>query len=43
MTLVTSVCCFTRHGAFQEHNPMADKALMYIQDTKGQCLLWLSD
>jgi len=22
---------------------MADKALMYIKDTKGQCLLWLSD
>jgi hypothetical protein len=43
MTLVTSVCRFTRHGAFQEHNPMADKALMYIQDTKEQCLLWLSD
>jgi hypothetical protein len=43
MALVTSVCHFTRHGVFQEHNPMADKALMYIKDTKGQCLLWLSD
>jgi len=36
-------CHFTRHGVFQEHKPMADKALMYTQDTKGQCLLWWSD
>jgi len=43
MTLVTSVCRFTRHGVFQEHNPVADKSLMYIQDIKEQCLLWLSD
>jgi hypothetical protein len=43
MTLVTSVCHFTRHGVFQEHNPMANKALMCIQVTKAQCLLWLSD
>jgi len=33
MTLVPSVCCFTRHGVLQEHNPLADKALMYIHDT----------
>ena len=30
---VTSVCCFTRLGLIQEHNPLAHKALMYIQDT----------
>jgi len=33
VTLVTSVCCFTRHALIQEHNPLAHKALMYIQDT----------
>ena len=42
MTLVTSNHCFTRHGVLQEHNLMADKAVMYMHGTMDcACYFWV--